>query len=423
MSKLHPLGYTQNSKQIFNFELKKNTDSLSERHIILDQMGGGKTGLIMSFAYGMYKAYNETKGKYGALPIVFVTKFEWAKVKLASLDDNIAPSLDPEALDCNLVTFPCCGKSRHIEMDEFAIEFNDLSVEDIGRLANMKSIDELGSIKALIKSLPDNYNISDFLDLMFIESQDGTMRIKKEFQGLYYIFSTLEELGLFDTKKYKIFDWKKLLYTLKPIIFSFGHITNEIYQALVGYLLRKLYDIGNYRLDESLFKYNKLLEAKQKDLDIKKLEIELTDYDKFLISRFHIAIFVDEAPKLFVPTNSRNLKSYPATYYFQIISSNDGRKLGFKYSFLVTQYIKDIYDKLRKRNGYWWFGNKVSTEDRDFLATEKIILYDDIPKILNNPKFCFSMVDMNDYANNINSILRGRAVTKIQIFRSPCGVF
>lgn len=405
------------SKKPFHVKFKKITDDLSERHLILDQQGGGKTGVMMSLVYGQNKAFQESKGKYGAFCIVFVTKFEWLKVRLASLDNNIAPGLSPEQLDATHLTFPCCGKSRHIIMPEVSINFKDLTVEDIGAFANMKTVNELGSIKSLIETLPEGFDIDEFLEGM--KNEDG--KVYKEYRGLYYIFSTLHEQGLFDTETYPEFDWFEYLCKMKPIIFSFGKITNALYQALVGVLLRKLYELGDFKFNESLYKYNMLIKAKEQG---KKLEnVELTFLDKFLISYFNLALFIDEAPKLFPPTPSRNLKSYPATYHFKEISSNDGRKIGFKYAYLITQYYKDIYDSLRGRAGYLWFGNKVSSEDRQFLADHNILHRDDIPIILKNDKFCFSLVDHQRYKNLIQSKARARAISKFKVYRSPCGLF
>lgn len=411
--KHHTIGYLEMAKKPYELKIQKNTDGLIQNHLIVDQMGGGKTNLLMSICWGQYKAYKESKGKYGVLPIVFVPDFEWGKVSLASKDDNIAPEYSPEGIDAELVTFPCCGKPSYMQHPVFSIDFHDLDVEDICQFANMKTLKEIGQVRKLLNSFGDK--VVD-MELFIHALETGPESVS----ALYEVFFKLNEMGLFNTSRYPVFSWEESFKKLKPIIFNLGDVSDEIFQALAGYLLRKLKELGQYKYNHCVLKKNKIDEAKTLGKDS---ALTLSEWDQFLLKWFNIGILIDEAPTVLPATTSSTLTGYPATRHFKTLSTNRGRKMGIKYTYLITQYYMDVYYKFRRRPRFLWLGSEVSKEDKDYMRENKIINRDDISMILSNPKFNFCIIDTKHYQDNFDELRRLAGAARVKIYRSPCGVF
>lgn len=278
----YPLGFLKVSKKTHYLKFLKNTPDLIENHLIVDQMGGGKTNLLTSITYGLFKAFSESKGKEGALPICMMPKFEWYKVNLASRNDNIAPELSPKSMNPSLITFPVCKKPEHIPIPQYSIDFRDLTYEDIGMFANLKSNDSLGDIKKILLEIGEQ-------DIeLFVDNLEG----KKKLSGLYYVFSELQHKGLFDTERFPVFDWKALIRELKPIIINFGTITDSLFQALGGYLFRKLFELGDYNFNYVILKKDAIFEAKQQG---KVTDLKLSEEDKFFLRNPCISVSLHKA--------------------------------------------------------------------------------------------------------------------------------
>lgn len=416
----YSLGHLSKKGEDFVLPIPKNTDDLIENSLIVDQMGGGKTNLLMSLVYGYHSQYVQTNGERGVLPVVFVPKFEWYKMGLASEHDNIAPGLLPESVETSQVTFPVCEKPDVVKMPEYSIPFSDLTIEDIGSFSGMRSNKDLGEIQGLLESLGKDPSIHQFLDAMWTRNRDGERQLISKYSALYYTFSKLERTGLFNTQNYPVFSWKELVMKKQPIVLNFGRVQNSVFQGLGGYLLRELESLGDYKYNHVVLKKNTIDEARQRG---EKPPFQLTEEENFFLKWFNIGLFIDEAPKLFTNTTSSTLAGFPATKSFKTISGNDGRKMGFKYTVLITQFYKDVYFSFRKRPTRVYFGNKISKEDFDFIAEEKILHPNDMHALLSNKKFCFTMVDMPRYRKYWRHPARRMACYKFKAYRSPCGVF
>ncbi len=336
--------------------------------------------------------------------------------------DNLPPGMQPVKLETLQYTFFISNPEEGSVCEIIAIPFSDLSVEDLAMFCNTSNLQDLGKIKKFVKEIKEGYTISektpdgkkkeiivpgkedygveDFLE--YIEKKSGVG------DSLFYIVSTLRDSGFFDTEKYKGFNWEKSISQNKPIIFNFGDVDESyLYQAICGYLLRKLWQLSNkYR--EAVIKYNNLKESNSEQ-DI------LTKEQKQLLKYFHIALLFEEAHQFFPATTSRVLLSFPAHNYFRKISGQLGRKRGFKYNFLITQAVEYLYDTFRNKPDYIFLGSKLGIDDREWLHKDIKLKEDHIAKLLNLRKFCFCIIDPLMYHNrNLNW------ATKFKCFRSPC---
>ncbi|MFW9872647.1 MAG: hypothetical protein ACFFG0_06050 [Candidatus Thorarchaeota archaeon] len=413
----YPIGYMEKSKKDFHLDLQKNTSDLIINNLIIDFMGGGKSNLLSSIAYGQFQTYIKTSGERGSLPIIFSPKFEYLKLSLPSKDDNIAPQLSPDSMDAIQITFPICQPPELLkdELEMRSIIFNDMTTEDIGLLAGITKSKGLGRIKKILKEIGKNYTIEQFID--YLENPETG---RQDYSDLYYVYSTFYDIGLFDNEKYKPFKWEEELTKLKPIIINFGKMWDNQIQSLGGYLLRKLYELGDWVHDNVKLKSDFIKDRKKNKIES---DLKFTEREKFLKKYFNLSLLIDEAPRLLTYTVSTTLTSYPANRYFQIISSNDGRKLGFRYNYVVTQFFADMYHKFRRRYRYIWFGNKVTGEDRDYITSNKILNPNDVTIVLRNKKFFFTVVDMQNYNNYKDEEIRKRFITRFKTYRCPCGVF
>ena len=423
----YPLGFLEKSKKTYCLDLPINSSDLIVNNLILDFMGGGKTNLLTSIAYGQFKAFKESDAKRGTIPIIFSPKFEYMKIKIPSKDDNIAPELRPDGIDAIQITFPICNPPDYIIdlLDMRSIIFEDLSVEEIALLGGISptNTELMSKIKLALDKLRAEFSpfgIEEFIDYIknFTDLDEAGKKKKRgpDITQLYYHFSTYYEIGLFDNKKYPPFVWKDEIKKLKPVVINFGKMWDSQIQSLGGYMLRKLHEFGDWIYDNVRVK-GEFIKG------LKEMDLTFTEEEKFFGKYFYVSLLIDEAPKMLTYTTSSTLTNFPANKYFQVISSNEGRKLGFKYTYIVTQFFADMYHKFRRRYRFVWFGNRVTGEDRVYISDKQILSDEDIPLILNNKKFFFTVIDMNGYNNNKkHEAIRRKWVTKFMVYRSPCGV-
>ena len=261
-------------------------------------------------------------------------------------------------------------------------------------------------LEALKKQKP-NYDINDFIE----ELQD----FKPLYDALYYVFTKLKRKGFFNSKYHK-FDWMEALRQRKPMVFNFGDINvRDIYNTLTGYFLRKLFELSNMY-------YNAY--TKKERIERSKLSGEistevLSEDEEWLINNFYLSIFMEESHQIvYALSGNPNLENYPAHYTYKQISDLLGRKKGFKYNFLITQRIMEIYKYFRNQQNFLIVGSEVYAEDVDFMVKEMHFPKNAIAQLINLPKFGFSIIDVHALRAR-----RKESVVKFLSWRSPCGQF
>lgn len=397
------LGRTTDSKEPFELELERNTSgSQNMNGLLLCQQGGGKTNLLMALIFGLHKAYMSSDSEYGALPIVFSPLFEFDKLRLPSARDNLPPEQEPEGLDVLSYTFQVAEPPVNSQAITIYFPFRDLTVEDIAGFAGFSEDKRiLGFIQKLIEKLQKfnpGYGIDDF-----IKEVEEEKALK---DALYYVFTKLRKSGLFDAS-YHEFDWYESLKERKPIIFNFGSInTRDMYSTLTGILLRKLW-LLSYEYDSAV---NKSLRIQNGAEEV------LSEREQFLVDHFYIALIFEESHQIFWNTTSTQLISFPSHFAYKQISDLLGRKKGFKYNFLVTQRIMELYKYFRKQHHKLLLGYLLYEDDKEYMRTELRFPEEDIDIMCSLKKFSFTLVDVNEYKNH-----QSDSVTKIKIYRSPCG--
>ena len=397
----YPLGVNRISKNTFYYNFPQNSDQFIRTGLFLSHQGDGKTNLLQSLVYGYKKAFDETKGKCGAIPIVFSILFEWTQINYPSKDDNVSPELEPDGIEAIQYTFQLANPpEEEKKLEIVSIPFCDLTVEDLALFCGLRSNKELGIIAKYVKFLkkekPD-YTIDDFID--YIVEDKGVA------DALYYVFDKLRGEGFFN-QDYLKFDWYNAIKQRKPIVFNLGEIDNvNLLQGIAGYLLRTLFDLATIY-------YN----AKRKYYTTGRKKSSLTEKERFLVENFNVALIFEEAHSFFMPNPSRMLLSSPATDYFRRITSQLGRKRGFKYSWLVTTNVMFIYDQLRKTDELI-FGSRITADDWIFMDKELQIPRKIIEKISKNPKFGFCIMDPDRVRR-----LQTPCISLIRSYRSPCGM-
>lgn len=417
------IGIKVKSKEPYHWKIEKNTEELIKNHILLDKQGSGKTNLLMSMSYEIYSAYNETEAKFGALPIIFSPFFEWTKLRIPSKFDNMSKNREPDILDSEQMSFELANPVDPSRFRMIAFDFNDLNVYDIASLINKRDNKSLGKIKKCLRDLrfgwkgktsagveieregKEHPTIYDFLEI--VEVREGIS------DDLFFVFSELEERGFFDVDKYWKFDWWEILRLKKPLVFNFGAIPKEspFYQAIAGYLLRKLMDISQQYLNATL--------KSEEHKNNPNSTITLTDDEKFLVKNFQIALIFEEAHRFFPNTKATEFLSYPAIMYYKDISRAVGRKQGFKYSFLISQEIMMLCHALRKLSGddEVFLGSKLGTDDREYLHEIYKVPDETVSAMVSLPKYSWAVFRPTKFQNK-----RKGFVSQFKAYRSPVGV-
>lgn len=404
------LGRNVRSKTVYNFDLEKNTSSSKNQNFLFDcTQGTGKTNLLQLFMWSLYKNYLNSESKYGALPIIFSPLFEFANIGLESSDDNLPPNTSPLSMDSLQFCFEMSNPPPdNKDIRIVYIPFSELTVEDLASFAGYSEDNKiLGKLQKMIEDLVkrnENYTIDDFIEEL---NEDRGL-----YNALYYVFTKLKRQGFFN-EKYERFDWLTYLKMKKPIIFNFGDINiRDIYNTVTGYFLRKLFELSNVYYNA----YTKL-DRINKATNLGTVSTEsLDDTENFLVKNFYLALFFEESHQIFFQTNSLKLVSFPAHYTYKQISDLLGRKKGFKYNFLVTQRIMELYKYFRMQQKYLVIGSEVYEDDREFMRTEMKFDKKIIPEICMLPKFGFSLINVNDMRTK-----KAGSVVKFKAFRSPCG--
>lgn len=406
------LGKLIKSDKNFWFPINKNSTSSQNRNFLFDcKMGSGKTNLLMVFLYELYNLYLESDGEYGALPIIFSPLFEFSNLRLESKDNNLGPDREPESLEvlnyCFEMSNPPIGDEG---IQIIYVPFHELSIEDIASFAGYSNDNRiLGHLLKLseeMRKTKPQYEIDDFIDRM--------RDYKPLYDALYYAFTRLKRNGFFNPKYHK-FDFYEALKQKKPIIFNFGDINvRDIYNTLTGFFLRKLFEIST----EYYNAYTKKDRIEKAEKDGKKTEEVLSEKEKFLIENFYIALIFEESHQiLFQLSGGSNIQNYPAHFTYKQISDLLGRKRGFKYNYLVTQRIMELYKYFRKQQNFLVVGNEVNQDDIDYMLKEMRFPKESLKHIINLPKFGFSIIDVSALSSK-----KDGSVVKFKAWRAPAGM-
>lgn len=405
------LGKLTKSKNNFWFPMRKNSTSSQNRNFLLDcKQGTGKTSLIMLLLYELYKLYMDTNCEYGALPIVFSPLFEFANIIYESKDHNLGIDRSPEGVDslqyCFFMSNP---PEDNKDITILYVDFNELTVEDIASFGGYNENNEiLGHLQKLLEDLkqskPD-YDIDDFID--------SVRDYKPLYNALYYVFTRLRKQRFFD-KSFTKFNWFDAIKQKKPIVINFGDINvRNVYNSITGYLLKKLFALSNVYYN-AYTKRDRIRKIEEKG---EKSNETLSEDELFLINNFYIALFFEESHQILYQLGGGcNLENYPAHYTYKQISDLLGRKKGFKYNFLVTQRIMELYKYFRKQQNFLVIGSEVYSDDIDYMLKEMRFPKKSIPHIISLGKFCFSIIDVVSLQAN-----KRDSIVKFQAFRSPCG--
>lgn len=397
------LGQYILSDATFEFELVKNDPStVNTNTIICATQGTGKTNLFMLITYSLYKKYIDSDFKYGAIPVVFAPMFEFTQLNIPSKSVNLPPGVEPEGISGCQYTFKLANPPEdNPDIKIIRLNFRELTVEDICSFAGYSDDNKvLGYTQKLIENLartnPD-YTVDDFIQAVE-EFETKTLK-----DALYYVFTKLKDSGLFDEGEE--FDWLTALRQLKPICINFGEIDEKSwYNSLCGILLRKLWRT-------SIVYYNAYL----KSLRPETAE-DLSDDEQFLLKHFSIALLVDEGHQILYNSPSITLTSFPAHHYFKKIASLMGRKRMFKYNFIVTQAMMEIYHGFRKKFNYLCLGSEVFEDDKSYFEKELKFLKEDVLEMTNNQKHCWSFTNISDYKKR-----KKFSVHFFKAYLSPCG--
>ncbi len=405
------LGKLTLSKKNFWFPIRANSTSSQNRNYLIDaKMGTGKTNLIMLWVFELYKLYMETECQFGALPIIFSPLFEFSNLLYESKDDNLGPDREPEGIECLQYCFQMSNPPEdNKDVVVIYVEFNELTIEDLASFAGYNEGNRiLGHLQKMMEDLKkqkSDYDIDDFIE--------AVRDYKPLYDALYYVFTKLKRQGFFD-KKYTKFDWFDAIKQKKPIIFNFGDINvTTIYNTITGYLLRKLLTFSNVYYN-AYTKKDRIRRAEEKG---EKTDEKLSDDEEFLVKNFYLALFFEESHQiLYRIAGNPNLENYPAHYSYRQISDLLGRKKGFKYNFLVTQRIMELYKYFRKQQNFLILGSEVYLDDIDYMLKEMRFPNKAIPFIVSLQKYCFSIIDVISLQSN-----KRDSIVKFKAFRSPAG--
>lgn len=410
-----PLGkILPSKKKTFNFIIGENNDELKVNFFLLSKQGTGKTNMLMLKVFYLYKAFIESGGKEGCIPIIFAPMFEYAKMSvptnLENKEGSTPSGAKPQGIESLQYAFAMSNVPEYIKEDInlIALDFTSLTTEDIGVFAGISgNLDALGRVGKILARLKENkgddYSIDDFLE--------AVVKDQAVFNACHYVFTKLKESGLFDPTLPR-FDWLEALKQKKPIVFNFGDInSSQIYQALGGILLNALWKTSN-KFTTAVYK---------KARKVSDPTIELTEDDEFFINSFVIGLFFEEAHQFFPPTTTKVLRSFPAHHVFKQISMQMGRKRGFKYNFLITQRLELIYKEFRSEWDYILLGSKTDGTDREQLYNffKRIIPDYKLARqlaigVCKNDKFEFCIVNLHDVANG-----KTGSITQFMPFLAP----
>lgn len=423
-----PLGIKSSGDKgkIFWLDIPPNTPDAKTAVFALGKQGVGKTNILMLLVYFFHKLFIETKAQYGCIPVVFAPFWEWAnlntKTDLDKLEEKIKkrprlpPDVDAEAMDAKIFSFKMANIPEHFESNvtAIAIDFNQLTTEDIGVFAGKQENEEaLGKIEKLLERIHKNHGkvtIDLFLSAVNPQASDDGKEpnVPSLYDGLYYTFKRLKEAGLF-TDGAKKFDWFEVLQDKKPVVFCFGDINDSlILQALAGFFMRSLFDLS--------IEYNNAVDKDKKGM-------ALSERERWLAENFVIGLLFEEAHRFFPPTTVKVLKSFPAHDIFRMISAQLGRKKGFKYTILISQRREFIYKEFRSEFDWLLLGSKIDFSDKEdiYRMVKKIIPDPDLAAeftvaICKNSRFEWSLTDVNKLTN----LEKGCAV-RLKTFVAPCG--
>jgi len=415
------IGEYIKSKESFKFDFPENKPDLVRNYLLFDKQGSGKTNLLMNICFEMYKLYYEREGKYGCLPIVFSPFFEWATLGVPSKENNLSPFREPESLETIQLTFTMSRPQNPTKFKIIAFDFKDLTVEDIGSFANAKTNEALGKIRKIINMLKEGYTLKKKGSQEEITAEPNPDYTIKDFlqlveilfgvaDSLYYVFAKLNDNDFFNVNIYGSFDWLYYIKQRKPIIISFGNITDKnMYQAVGGYMLRKLFELSNRYFDVFL---------KASEINSGMIENNLTPDEEFLLKYYKISLLFEEAHQFFPNTTSTTLTSFPVIDYYMKISQQVGRKQGHKFNFLISQKSKFLYHGLRMEADGIFLGSKLSQDDRELLKDTYKSLDDDlINYFVRLPKFSFCLFHPNRFTDGL-----GGYADKFKVYRSPSGM-
>jgi hypothetical protein len=405
------IGYLRKKKTSYNLVFPENlTTTMNQNFLMLARQGTGKTNLYMNIIYSLIKAYLEEESHFGAIPIVFSPLFEFTQMNLPSKNENLAPSQNPEGIECLQFTFRIANPPPDSDVRILGIDFRELTQEDICAFAGFSGdLKILGSVQKLLMKLrleKPEYTIDDFLDWVWEE--------KPLKDALYYVFSKLRDDGFFDEDLEKI-DWMTWLKERKPIIFNFGEIDDKfIYNSITGILLSGLWKVSN-KFYNAYLKYQRLKNKKANGGVINEKD-KLTEDEAFLLENFTIALLFDEAHQIFHATKSTELKYFPAHSYYKKISDLMGRKRGFKYNFLITQKCMELYYGFRKSFTALYVGSVIFQNDKEYMITELGISKDNVGAICRLNKYEWAVVNLDKYSSRV-----AKCVSKFKAYLSPCG--
>lgn len=412
------------------FKIPKNADNIINNWLLLAEMGKGKTNFaeLVGLYYG-YKAYIDSDGDYGWLPIVLSPAFEWNRTQYPSLDKtNLPPNLSPEGLPVIKLSFniafgPNDEEERKqidyiigISEDEF---FEEESIVDniitllIG-YAEMSKLDYhtlydyvdefVDDVKKRVKT--DRLN----MDIVMKELNNAIRTKKKDlYRAMRGMFKILIKRGLFT--KHKI-EWLELIKQRKPIVISFGSLDSSekgIYQFLGGIVFKELNKIGMI--------YENALHKKQRGM-------ELTKTEEWLLKYWRIGFIIEEAVTFFPSTTSTTLKSYPCIDIFREISTQRGRKRGFKFNFIICTNLKMLFPDIRDKFKYLvtkYLNNFDIGILRDMGLNQLVIQNMQMLKVAD---FQFALTDLERYKEKrslipFTGVMYG--VRQIVVYKSPCG--
>ena len=158
-----PLGkILPSKKKTFNFIIEENSDDLKVNFFLLSKQGTGKTNMLMLKVFYLYKAFIESGGKEGCIPIIFAPMFEYAKMSvptnLENKEGKTPTGAKPQGIESLQYAFAMSNVPEYIKEDInlIALDFTSLTTEDIGVFAGISgNLDALGRVGKILAKLKE----------------------------------------------------------------------------------------------------------------------------------------------------------------------------------------------------------------------------------------------------------------------------
>lgn len=393
------------------------TTTPNRNYFMIATQGSGKTNVLMLMSYYLYKLYIDTENKYGALPIIFAPTFEFMQLEKPSGESKkrfMPPATEPEGIPCVNITFPICDPIKHNNLQVCSFDFNTFDAPEILGFTDLSDDDKyLGAVKKLKERILNGYEIKrgkekieippmEFNLNNFIEAVREDSMLK---DALYYVYTNLRDMGMFDNEKYPVINIKDLIKQKKPIIFHFGDLDErQRMSGIAGIILKQLWDVSNDY-------YNAFLK--------KQTNEELSEWEDFLLKNWTIALIMEEAHQILYATKSGGMSlesKHPAHYWFKKIVALMGRKRGFKYSFIVTQKFMEIFYGIRTAFDELIIGDNLYPDDKMYLENDLKIKLLHLNKMTKLPRYSWTFLDIGAYQKR-----KKRCASRVKVYLSPAG--